>query len=190
MNAPTPIHFKTRAQWRAWLSKHHDKTAAVWLLYYKKHTGKPTVPYNDAVEEALCFGWIDGKLLRIDDEKHMQRFTPRRPKSNWSESNRKRVARMIKAGRMTPAGMALVRAAKKSGAWKKAGDTHERVMHPEFEAALKRDKKARDFFDSLAPSYRKHYLWWIADAKRADTRNRRIAKTMEMLRNHRKPGMS
>lgn len=102
------LYVTNRDDWRAWLNKNHKTEKEVWLIYYKNHTGKPTIPYDVAVEEALCFGWIDSIVKRIDDERYMQKFTPRKTNSNWSELNKKRVKKMIKEGRMTEAGMAKI----------------------------------------------------------------------------------
>jgi len=116
-------HFaRTRAAWRKWLEKNHASKREIWLRLYKKHVKKPCVAYDHAVEEALCFGWIDGILKRIDDEQHVIRFSPRRKNSVWSDSNRKRVNRMTRQGKMTEAGLAAVREAKKNGRWQQAGD--------------------------------------------------------------------
>ena len=103
------VEFEDRDGWRSWLEENHDKLDEIWLVTYKKHTGKPTVSYDEAVEEALCFGWIDSMLKRVDDERTALRYTPRKPKSNLSDSNRQRIARLIKEGRMTEAGLSKVR---------------------------------------------------------------------------------
>lgn len=110
-------HLRTANAWRAWLQKHHVSAPELWLVFYKKHTGKGGLAYEDAVREALCFGWIDGILKRIDDEKHMVRFSPRRRNSVWSATNKKRVAELLAAGRMTDAGLAKVEQAKRNGKW-------------------------------------------------------------------------
>lgn len=101
------LYVKNRDGWRRWLEKNHKKETEIWLIYYKKHTGKTTIPYNDAVEEALCFGWIDSIEKRVDEERYAQRFTPRKPRSQWSEMNKERVKRLIKLDKMTPAGLAV-----------------------------------------------------------------------------------
>ncbi|MHA2033335.1 MAG: YdeI/OmpD-associated family protein, partial [Candidatus Kariarchaeaceae archaeon] len=123
MSEEDPLYFINRKDWRNWLQTNFDKFDKVWLVYYKKHTNKPSIPYNHAVEEALCFGWIDGKVKRIDDERYMQRYTPRKPKSKWSDSNRKRVESMIKEKKMTKHGLIHVTAAKKDGRWELAYST-------------------------------------------------------------------
>ena len=183
------LYFEDRTGWRDWLDEHHDSATEAWLVYYKKHTGKPSVKQTEGVEEALCFGWIDGKVRRIDDERYMQRYTPRKPKSIWSERNKQRVKELIEAGQMTPAGMKLVEAARKSGEWSKATETHNAAMHPGLEKKLARNKRARTLWEKQPPSHRKHFLWWINDAKREETQKRRIDKTIQMLLDGKKPGM-
>jgi len=181
---------RDREAWRKWLKKHGAAKKEIWLVFYKKHTRKPCVSYDEAVEEALCFGWIDGIMRRIDDEKHANRFTPRQPKSIWSESNRKRAQKMIREGRMTEAGLALIQAAKKSGAWDKAvAREWDQTLPAEFAAALARNKKASENFSRLAPSHRKMYVLWILDAKQAETRARRSEKAIRLLMKNEKLGM-
>lgn len=176
------LDVSSREDWREWLERHHAKETEIWLIYYKKHTGKPRIPYDDAVEEALCFGWIDSIVKRIDDERFMQKFTPRRGKSVWSAHNKKRALKMIRCGKMTEAGLALVNDAKKSGAWKGAPNrpTAE-VMPKDLKNALTENKRARESWQALAPSRRKLFIGWIEDAKRDDTRSRRISKTIEQI---------
>ena len=182
---------KSRQAWRSWLEERHGTESEVWLIFYKVHTGKPTLTYNDAVEEALCFGWIDGVRRRIDDERYAHRFSPRRPASRWSATNRKRVQRMEKAGLMTPAGRRMTELAKKRGTW----ETSERQpaisleMPAELAAKLQRNRKAAEFFDSLARSYRQQFIGWINSAKREETRKRRVAETLELLTRGEKLGM-
>ena len=113
---------RSRSAWRNWLRKHHADVAELWVVFYKKGTGQPTISYNDAVEEALCFGWIDGIRKRVDDARYMHRFTPRKPNSMWSESNKVRVVRLVEAGLMTAAGQRLIDHAQESGAWDRSPD--------------------------------------------------------------------
>lgn len=181
MNQHKTLYVTDRDEWRAWLERHYETEAGVWLIYYKKHTGKPTVSYNDAVEEALCFGWIDSTVRRLDDERYMQRFTPRKDTGNWSEPNKKRAAKLIKEGRMTAAGLAKMGAEAMA---EKAGPRPRRQaleMPDYFARALNAKKKARDNFDKLAPSYRREYIAWIIHAKRPDTRDRRVKEAIELL---------
>ena len=113
----------TRGDWRTWLERNHDAQSEVWLVFYKKHTGKPTIPYDSAVEEALCFGWIDSIIKRVDNERYVRKFTPRKGRSIWSKLNKKRASKMIREGRMTEAGLKMIDEAKKSGEWFKTTPT-------------------------------------------------------------------
>jgi len=188
MQKRNELHVTDREDWRGWLEKNHAREKEIWLIYYKKHTGKPRIPYEDAVEEALCYGWIDSIVKRIDDERYMQKFTPRNERSVWSESNKKRVASLISEGRMTEAGMSKVRAAKVSGQW-----SLTRVENPgmpeEFESALAANKNADRNFRSLAPSHQKRFVGWIAAAKRSETREKRSAEAIRILEQNQKLGM-
>ena len=170
---------KSRAAWRTWLKKHHASAPGIWLVYAKKHTGIPSLTYNDAVEEALCFGWIDNKLMRIDEHLHMQAFTPRGPKSRWSALNKKRVERVIEAGLMTPAGMKAIEHAKKTGTWDafKAVDALE--VPPDFAKALKATPAAKAAFDAYPPGRKKLCLYYLNDAKKPETRAKRIAHLVD-----------
>jgi len=181
---------KDREAWRDWLAKNHVDQKEVWLLIFKKKADKECVAYNDAVEEALCYGWIDGKVKRIDEEKHVIRFTPRKPKSVWSESNKARVRKMIKAGKMTEAGLKLVKAAKRSGQWQKAAEWANMDEVPaDLEKALFDNDQARENFGNFASSYRKMYIGWILDAKRDETRQRRIRAVVNRAAQNKKPGI-
>jgi uncharacterized protein YdeI (YjbR/CyaY-like superfamily) len=182
--------FPGREDWRAWLTAHHATAEEIWLVIHKKHAGKAGLTYVDALEEALCFGWIDGILKRIDDEKHTIRFTPRRKNSIWSEPNKKRVAKLIQEGRMTEAGLAKIREAKANGQWAKAATREDVTMvPPELTAALAENARARDNFEKLAPSYRKQFIYWIGTAKREETREKRIKTAIKLLVANRRLGM-
>lgn len=184
------LYVVDREQWRNWLSKNHATKNGVWLIFYKKGTSKSTIEYEAAVEEALCFGWIDSIIKKIDAAKYARKFTPRSDKSNWSALNKKRVGRMIKQGRMTEAGLMRIKAAKKTGLWDK--DDRPQIsldIPPEFAKALACNKKAKQFFDKLAPTYRKHYIGWIAVAKRPVTKKRRIDESIALLEKGRKLGL-
>jgi uncharacterized protein YdeI (YjbR/CyaY-like superfamily) len=182
---------RSRRAWRSWLERHHDARAEVWVVFYKRHTGKPTLSYNDAVEEAVCFGWIDGVKRSIDAERYMHRFSPRLANSRWSATNRKRAAKMIEAGLMTRSGLATVRQAKRAGTWETepVTGTVDVAVPPELAARLRKNSKAARFFDSLAPSYRRQFTGWINLAKREQTRQRRIEETMALLERGEKLGM-
>ncbi len=184
------VYFKTRDAWRKWLSKNHEKNAGIWLIFYKKHTGKPTLEYDAAVEEALCFGWIDSIIKKIDDERYVRKFTPRKPDSRWSELNKKRIAKLTKQGLMTKAGVAMVTAAKKSGLWNEPDRPAIFSAIPkELASALAKNKKAKTFFETLAPTYRKHFIGWISVAKRQETKDRRVKESIALLAQGRKLGL-
>lgn len=184
------LYVTDRDQWRGWLGEYHDAETGVWLVFYKKATSKPTLDYEAAVEEALCFGWIDSIVKRIDDERYVRKFTPRKQRSNWSAPNRKRVSKMMRAGRMTEAGLAKIKVAKKSGLWNQDGRPRIPLEIPsELRKALAGNKQAREHFEKLAPTYRKHFVGWIAAAKRPETIERRIDESIALLEEGRKLGM-
>lgn len=188
-NPEKESYFKNRKAWRKWLEKNYEKEDVIWIIYYKKHTGKDSIGYDDAVEEALCFGWIDGKVNRLDEERYKQRFSQRRKGSIWSVPNIKRVAKMIKEGLMTDAGLAKVNEAKENGEWEKALLNNDTSIIPEqLEAALKKDKKYLKKFMELPDSHKKHYIWMVRDAKRETTRAKRIEKILGNLKNGKSPG--
>jgi len=183
--------FQDRDDWRVWLTANYDTATELWLVLYKKHTSKPTVSYNEAVEEALCFGWIDGIIKGIDEEKHAIRFSPRRCGSIWSESNKKRVTKMVEQGRMTEIGLAKVEEAKANGEWDKATQREDVTsIPPDLQQALQANKQAQRNFADLAPSHKRQYVYWITSAKTEATRQRRIQKTIEMVKANKRPGMA
>lgn len=173
---------KDRATWRKWLAKNSRKMKAVWLVYYKPISGKPRVSYNDAVDEAICFGWIDSKPNALDEFRSIQFFAPRNPKSNWSKVNKARVARLIKENRMTPAGLELVEAAKKNGAWDALNEVEEMIIPHDLLKELNKSKKAHTFFMAFPKSSKKNILEWIANARHAETRNKRILETAKLAK--------
>lgn len=180
----------SRADWRAWLQAHHADTEEAWVVFFKKGAGKDTLSYNDAVEEAICFGWVDGLKKSLDAERYMHRFTPRKPGSKWSPSNIRRVERMQAAGLMAPPGEAEVKAAKASGAWDNpTGPQTGFAMPAELDAVLKSDAGACANFDAMPPSHRRQYIDWIASAKKPETRERRAARALDMLRAGERLGM-
>jgi uncharacterized protein YdeI (YjbR/CyaY-like superfamily) len=188
MNQPAPLlTFATRRAWRAWLERHHASARVAWLVYFKQHTGRPSIPYEDSVEEALCFGWIDGVIRSLDEERYARRFTPRLPGSRWSASNRRRAYKMIQEEMMTPAGLAKLDVKGKAGGI--TSRTKTPAPHPEFVKALKSHPKALENFKRLAPSHRRMYVLWIMDAKKEETRARRIAEAVERLALNQKLGM-
>jgi uncharacterized protein YdeI (YjbR/CyaY-like superfamily) len=185
------LYVTNRDDWRAWLKENHGSQKEVWLVYYKKHTGKPRIPYDDAVEEALCYGWIDSTVKRIDDEKYAQKFTPRNERSNWSELNKKRARKMIKQGRMTRTGLAKFKQAGKQEDKDTQGKPPKKrlVIPPDLKKALSANKQALENFNNFAPSYRRLYIGWITAAKRKETREKRINQTVKWSADGKKPGM-
>jgi uncharacterized protein YdeI (YjbR/CyaY-like superfamily) len=190
MSTMKTLTVRSRAEWRRWLEENHATRDEVWVVYFKKHTGRRSIDYEASVEEALCFGWIDGILRRLDEERYARRFTPRRRGSDWSASNRARVERLIESGRMKEAGLKRVEAAKRDGSWQAPNrpDVGSEVPE-ELREALARNAKARKFFESLPPSERKRYVAWVAVAKRPETRARRVRKSVERLARGEKLGM-
>lgn len=184
------VHLTNRKDWRLWLKENHNREKEIWLVYYKKHTGKPRVPYDDAVEEALCFGWIDSIVRTIDDETYMQKFTPRKARSNWSASNKKRVEKLISMGVMTKAGLEKIDIAKTNGSWDKViTATKSFEMPDELQSALKLNKSAKVFFENLSSSCQRQYIGWIASAIKTDTKQKRIKEAMNLLSKKQKLGM-
>ena len=179
-NFDFPIfHADGRPSWRAWLETHHDTERGVWLCSWKPATGRPACPYPDAVEEALCFGWIDSTVNRLDDERGLQLMTPRKPKSSWTRLNRQRVADMEAAGLMSDAGRAAVEVAKANGYWTIYESVEDLIEPEELAAALDAVPAAREHWDAFPPSARKQMLWPIVSAARAETRAKRIASIVE-----------
>jgi uncharacterized protein YdeI (YjbR/CyaY-like superfamily) len=174
------VHLLTRAEWRDWLAEHHATAPGVWLVSYKAATGKPRFSYEAAVEEALCFGWIDSIERRLDDERSMLTFTPRKKRSNWSASNKARVERLIADGLMTPAGLAAVEVAKTDGSWTALDAVEALEMPADLRDALAANQVAHLHFDAFPPSVRKGIYAWIAGAKRPGTRQKRIAETVRL----------
>jgi uncharacterized protein YdeI (YjbR/CyaY-like superfamily) len=186
---PESLYVRDRAAWRAWLEEHHESSREVWLVYYKKHTNRPRVPYDDAVEEALCFGWIDSTVRRVDDDSYLQKFTPRRDKSNWSESNVRRARKLIAEGRMTKAGLDAIAEGALDAEFEPRPKPKETAVPRFFSDALKKRPRAWENFKALAPSYRREYVHWVTHAKREETRERRLAEAARLLSENKKLGM-
>ena len=169
------------AEWRAWLVEHHERRTGIWLVLPRKQgEAEPSLTYDEAVEEALAYGWIDSKSNRLDEARSLLWMSPRRPKSGWSKLNKARIAKLEREGRMAAPGRAVVAAAKRSGTWT-ALDAVEALEVPvDLGRALSADKRAKRHFDAFPPSARKGILTWIADAKRDETRERRIAETVRL----------
>jgi uncharacterized protein YdeI (YjbR/CyaY-like superfamily) len=181
------FYAKDRREWRGWLEANHGKASGVWLIYYKKESGKPRVAYDEAVEEALCFGWIDSRPNALDDERYTQLFSPRKPKSPWSKLNKQRVERLIEQGLMTAAGLVKIEAAKQDGSWS-IYDAIENLEIPvDLDQAFAGDPIAWSYFNSFGNSNKKQILWWIESAKRPETRLKRIEQTVMSAAQNKNP---
>ena len=190
MKITEKLHVTNRDDWRAWLRKNHDTEKEVWLIHYKRHTGKPRIPYDDAVEEALCFGWIDSLVKKIDDEKFARKFTPRKDKSKWSEANKKRATKMTKEGKMKKAGLAKIREAKNNGEWLKTAPVKKELeISAYIRKAFATNEKALDNFNNLANGYKRQLVGWITSAKKEETRKRRLTEAIQLLEQNKKLGM-
>jgi uncharacterized protein YdeI (YjbR/CyaY-like superfamily) len=185
------LYIPDRSKWRQWLTKNHNKEEkGIWLIFYKKGADKPTLNYEDAIEEALCFGWIDSIIKKIDDEKYVRKFTPRNAGSKWSQLNKKRINKMIKQGLMTRAGLAKIQQAKKTGMWEKDGRASISFEMPkEFADVMLKNRKAKEFFEQLAPTYQKQFKGWINAAKTPETRKKRIVESIGLLKQGKKLGL-
>ena len=189
MEISETYYARDRERWRSWLEKNHAKKQEIWLVFYKKHTGKPGIDYDEALDEALCFGWIDGLVKRIDDERYAQRFSPRKKNSQWSEQNKRRVQKMIEEGRMTNAGLEKL----------ENGDTRRKTWRDELagdfkipadiEKAFAAKPKSRENFDRFPPGYRRMCIGWIITAKRPETRDKRIREVVELSAQNQRIGL-
>lgn len=176
------IAFASQKAWEAWLAKHHTASQGLWLKLAKKESGIPSVTYAEALESALCYGWIDGQKGALDADYWLQRFTPRKARSRWSKINRGKVEQLIAGGRMKPAGLREVEAAKADGRWEAAYESQRNMAVPEdFLRALEKQPRARQFFETLDSANRYALLYRLHDAKKPETRARRVEKFVEML---------
>jgi uncharacterized protein YdeI (YjbR/CyaY-like superfamily) len=183
------VYLKTRAEWRKWLEENYSNSEGVWFTYYKKPSGQPSVPYKDAVEEALCFGWIDGKIKRINDDYYIQWFTPRRRGSHWSTLNMSRAQKLIEQNLMRPAGLKEYELAIKNPAVQEKKPENGAVLPDDLLDGLKENDVAFNNFMKFPSSTRKLYILWVNDAKRAETRIRRIKKVVERSEKNIKAGI-
>ncbi|MFN5169954.1 MAG: YdeI/OmpD-associated family protein [Cyclobacteriaceae bacterium] len=171
---------RKRAEWRQWLLRHYKQTESIWLVLHKKGSEGSTLTLSEAVEEALCFGWIDSVSNKLDEHRYKILVSPRKPKSNWSKINKTRAQNMIRAGLMHPSGQAMITLAKKTGTWTALNKIDKMIVPPDLAAALAKNKKAKAFFEAFPPSTRKGILEWIQNAKTSATRSRRIAETVSL----------
>jgi uncharacterized protein YdeI (YjbR/CyaY-like superfamily) len=178
---------KGRSHWRQWLQKHHDKKESVWLVCYKKKTEIPTVTWSDAVDEALCFGWIDSLRRPIDHEKFIQYFSRRKPTSVWSKINKDKIIRLTEEGLMTKAGHAVIDIAKENGTWTTLDEVEKLTIPKDLETAFKLKTGSKKFYLTLSKSLRKQLLSWIVMAKRDETRQKRIEEIVKEAEKKRVP---
>jgi len=171
------VHPENREQWRAWLAGHHAGRPGVWLVSWKKHTGRPRMSYDESVEEALAYGWVDSRPGRLDDDRTMLWFSPRKPGSAWSRPNKERVARLEAEGRMAPAGRRAVEVAKANGAWERLDAVEDLVVPDDLAAAFAAHPGARERWEGFPRSARRGILEWIVQAKREETRRKRVEET-------------
>ncbi|MGG6268564.1 YdeI/OmpD-associated family protein [Leptolyngbya sp. AN03gr2] len=167
-----------RVAWRNWLKQNYETAIGIWLIYYKVKSGKPSIRYSEAVKEALCFGWIDSKAKSLDDDRYMQIFTPRKPKSVWSKLNKQYIEELIAEGLMTEAGIRKIEAAKLDGSWTSLDAIEALIMPPDLIDALEKNAIAQQNFQTFSNSTKKVILYWIESAKRSETRQNRIEKTV------------
>ena len=172
--------FRSRAELRRWLEGNHANAESFWLVTHKKHVAEHYIPYAQIVEELLCFGWIDARTRRLDEDRTMLLVAPRKPGSTWSAVNKKLVAKLMRAGLMDEAGQAKVAAAKRDGSWTYLDDIENLVIPPDLDSALESNPKARRNFDAFPKSARKVILLWIKTAKRDTTRRQRISETVRL----------
>ncbi len=176
------ISFKSQKDWASWLAKNHAKSNGVWLRLFKKDSGVASVAYDEALDEALCYGWIDGQLEKHDDKSWLRKFTPRRPQSVWSKRNIEHVNRLIQAGKMKSSGLKEVEAAKADGRWERAYDSPSAMQVPkDFLKELSKDKKAKAFFETLNKANTYAIAWRLQTAKKPETRAKRMKAILEML---------
>lgn len=174
------VQIESRAEWRAWLAANHESAESIWLVTFKKGSGRPYVPYDDVVEEAICFGWVDSLPRRLDEERTMLLLSPRKPGSAWSKVNKERAERMNAAGKMKPAGLTKIEQSKEDGSWTFLDDVEALVVPEDLSAALEGHENAAENFAAFPPSSKRGILEWIKQAKKPETRGKRIRETAEL----------
>ena len=176
-----------RKEWRKWLQKNHAKKQSIWLTCYKAKSGIPTISWSDAVDEALCFGWIDSTRKSVSDDEFIQFFCPRKPKSGWSKINKEKVKRLIEQDLMMPAGYKVIEIAKQNGSWEMMDAVEELKMPADLIKAFKSNPGSKAYFESLSKSVKKMMLHWVMTAKRPETREKRITEIVVLAAQKKKP---
>ncbi len=181
------FYAKNRQEWREWLQGNHDKKQSIWLICYKKKSNIPTVTYGEAVDEALCFGWIDSKAKPLDDEKYMQFFCKRKVNSVWSKINKEKIERLVNEGRMTEKGFETIERAKQNGSWTILDEAEANIIPDDLEKAFQGRPNAKQYFSGLSRSDKRNILQWLVLAKRKETREKRINEIAELADKKQKP---
>ncbi len=188
MNSTIEIFYPATANdWRNWLKKNGKKSQTVWVVFYKKSSDKPTITWSDAVDQALCFGWVDSKKVSVNDEQFHIFFSQRKPISTWSKINKEKIERLTKDGLMNKAGLDIIEEAKRNGSWTILDEVEEFIVPKDLEIALGKNLFAKDFFEGLSKSVKKGMLQWLVLAKRAETRQKRIDEIVELAGRREKP---
>jgi uncharacterized protein YdeI (YjbR/CyaY-like superfamily) len=180
------LDVRTRQAWRRWLERHHEAETEIWLVFHKRHTGRTSVEYNDAVDEALCFGWIDSLVRRLDEDRYARKFTPRKPNSKWSTINRRRYAALKAESMLAPAGL---KRGPTAGSGYPPRPTATMALPSYIERVLRSNRSAWKYFEGLAPSHRRMYIGWIDSAKRPEMKEKRLREAVGLLAAGRKPGL-
>ena len=175
------VHLESAEEWHAWLLANHTRREGVWLVQWKPRTGKPAIPYEQAIEEALCFGWVDSTYRSLDDERGMLWYSPRRKGSLWARSNKERVARLEAEGRMTDAGRAAIERARADGSWTILESVEDLIVPADLDAALDARPGSRAHWEAFPPTAKRAYLLWIVTAKRPETRTRRVTDSADLI---------
>lgn len=181
MSTETPNHITPTSsqEWRDWLATNHQREEFIWVVFYKVSSEVPSLTWSEAVDEALCFGWIDSTKKPIDKERYKQYFSKRKPKSNWSKINKDKIEQLTAEGRMSEAGLQSVAVAKQNGSWTILDEIEALVVPQDLEAALNTKPAAKEYFEGLSKSVKKMYLYWVMSAKRPETRQKRISEIVE-----------
>ena len=178
---------KSRTDWRKWLEKNHQSKQSVWLIYFKSSTSVPSVSWSEAVDEALCFGWIDSTKKTIDKERYIQYFSRRKPNSTWSKINKDKIEYLTKQGLMTPAGKKIVKMAKQNGSWTILDDVEKLIISRDLEVEFANESNSKEFFLNFSKTTKKSILYWIVSAKRDVTRKNRIEQVAKLASKNKKP---
>ncbi|MAL18595.1 MAG: hypothetical protein CL667_12890 [Balneola sp.] len=185
--SPESFYPKNTQEWREWLTVNHKKKKSIWLILYKKNSDEPTISWSEAVDEALCFGWIDSTRRAIDDEKYMQYFCPRKEKSIWSKINKEKVKKLKEAGLMTKSGLKIIETAKQNGSWTILDGVEALIIPDDSEKEFHKNSGSKEFFLSLSKSDRKRLLYWLVSCKKKETREKRIGEIIKHAANNQKP---